>query len=271
MKTEFTERESRIIMSLWGNVKAGAAAAANKAADATKLAGHKTKLKADLVFCDRETSNCKKAFGVSMYDHISPLSQTADFYAAHDDLTEILRPSLIIAQKEIQALAAKRVKLKEDLAAAEARRAGAFPTPAETAGQKVLNFGKASAMHSNETKMKAEISMLDARIKGFKQDFGLSLFTILAEAEDTRGYLPSDRQVRSIYDQTRQDINKLLAKKEKKSEELKALSGGNSELSSHRNNSTQQQKNGGFSDNLPSNANHTGTLSNSKDPDLLML
>eukprot|EP00526_Cylindrotheca_closterium_P015713 CAMPEP_0113625122 /NCGR_PEP_ID=MMETSP0017_2-20120614/12973_1 /TAXON_ID=2856 /ORGANISM="Cylindrotheca closterium" /LENGTH=265 /DNA_ID=CAMNT_0000535219 /DNA_START=262 /DNA_END=1059 /DNA_ORIENTATION=+ /assembly_acc=CAM_ASM_000147 len=265
-------------MPLWDSVKAGAAAAANKAADATKIAAHKTKLKADLVLCDRDINNCKKAFGVSMYDHISPLSQTADFYAANDDLTEILRPPLIIAQKEIQALAAKRVKLKEDLAAAEARRAGAFPTPAETAGQKVINFGKASAMHSNETKIKAEISMLDARIKGFKQEFGLSLFAILVEAEDTRGYLPSDRQVRSIYDQTRQDINKLLAKKEKKSEELKALSGGNTESSNtHANNSnthpmtTQQQTNGAFSDNPSSSTNHTDTFTNNQDPDLLML
>ncbi|KAL3933398.1 MAG: hypothetical protein SGBAC_010422 [Bacillariaceae sp.] len=264
-------------MPLWDNVKAGAAAAANKAADATKLAAHKTKLKADVVLCDRDIKNYKKAFGVSMYDHISPLSQTADFYAANDDLTEILRPHLIIAQKEIQALAAKRVKLKEELSGAEARRAAAFPTPAETAGQKVLNFGKASAMHSNETKIKAEISMLDSRIKGFKQDFGLSLFVTLVEAEDTRGYLPSDRQVRSIYDQTRQDINKLLAKKEKKSEELKALSGGITEPSNTDANKSNthpmstQQTNGGFSDNPSSNTNHTDTFSNNQDPDLLML
>lgn len=257
-------------MPLWDSVKAGAAAAATKAADATKLAAHKTKLKADILMCDRDVNNCKKAFGVAMYDHISPLSQTADFYAANDELTEILRPPLIIAQKEIQALAAKRVKLKEDLAAAEARRAGAFPTPAETATEKVRNFGKASAMHSNETKIKAEISMLDARIKGFKQDFGLSLFGILVEAEDTRGYLPSDRQVRSIYDQTRQDISKLLAKKEKKSEELKSLSGGNTQSSNsqHTNPGTQQQT---FSDIPSSNTNQTGTFANNQDPDLLML
>lgn len=260
-------------MPLWDNVKAGAAAAATKAADATKLAAQKTKLKADLVLCDREINNCKKAFGVAMYDHISPLSQTADFYAANDELTEILRPPLIIAQKEIQALAAKRVKLKEDLATAEARRAGAFPTPAETAGQKVLNFGKASAMHSNETKIKAETSMLDARIKGFKQDFGLSLYAILVEAEDTRGYLPSDRQVRSIYDQTRQDINKILAKKARKKEELKALSGDitQSYNSQHGNPTTTKQENGGFSDNPSANANHSDTFSNNQDPDLLML
>lgn len=84
----------------------------------------------------------------AMYDHISPLSQSQDFYAANDDLTNLVRPHLINAQKEIQALAAKRVKLKESLAQAEASRAAAFPTQAENVGGKLINFGKAGAMHS---------------------------------------------------------------------------------------------------------------------------
>lgn len=259
-------------MPLWDNVKAGAAAAAKKTADATKLAAQKTKLKADILLCDREVVGCKKAFGVSMYDHISPLSQTADFYAADDDLTEIIRPPLIVSQKEIQALAAKRVKLKESLAAAEAKRAGAFPTPAETAGQKVMNFGKASAMHSNETKIKAEVSMLDTRIRGHKQDFGVSLFSVLVEAEDNRGYLPTDRQVRSIYDQTRQDIQKIQQKKQKKSEELKGLGGNPSSPTIAQSNAeTTQQPVSGYSDNVDTANGSNNNFSDSQDPDLLML
>eukprot|EP00980_Cylindrotheca_fusiformis_P010129 scaffold2253_cov119-Cylindrotheca_fusiformis.AAC.4 len=268
-------------MPLWDNVKAKATQAATKAADATKLAAQKTKLKTDLVLCDREIVGCKKAFGVSMYDHISPLSQTADFYAADDDLTEIIRPPLIAAQKEIQALAAKRVKLKETLASAEAKRAGAFPTPAESAGQKVMNFGKASAMHSNEAKIKAEISMLDSRIKGHKQDFGLALFGVLVDAEDNRGYLPTDRQVRSIYDQTRQDIQKIELKKKKKTEELKALGGANSATTSSTA-ADQQGGNGtvttqqttpaqGYSDHPGREDGSNNNFSDNKDPDLLML
>ena len=90
-------------------------------------------------------------FGVpsqAMYDHISPLSQSQDFYAANDDLTTMVRPHLINAQKEISALAAKRVKLKESLAQQEATRAAAFPVKAETYGGKLMNFGKAGGMHS---------------------------------------------------------------------------------------------------------------------------
>lgn len=258
-------------MSLWDSMKAGASAAGTAAASATKVAATKAKLKADILLCDREVTGCKKAFGVSMYDHISPLSQSSDFYAANDDLTEILRPPLIIAQKEILALAAKRVKLKEQLATAEAKRAGAFPTPAETAGQKVMNFGRASVMHSSETKIKAEISMTDSLIKGHKQDFGLNLFEVMVEAEDTRGYLPSDRQVRSIYDQTREDINKIGLKKKKKTEELAALNGqangANAPNPAAANNTQQISNQAAYADDGPSG--HAFT--DSKDPDLLML
>lgn len=208
-------------MTIWDKVQAGA----KKAGDATKLAAQKTKLRTDMVMIDRDIQNRKKNFGVAMYDHVSPLSQSQDFYAASDDLTNILRPPLISAQREIQALAAKRVKLKESLAAAEAKRAGAFPDKAETVGQKFMNFGKASVMHSGETKIKAELAVVDRHIRGFKQNFGLELFATLSEAEDSRGYLPTDRQVRNIYDTCRGDIQRMEANKKKKGEELKALGG----------------------------------------------
>ena len=212
-------------MSLWDNVKSKANKAASKAAAASKLAAQKTKLKTDMLMIDRDIVNCKKAFGVSMYDHVSPLSQSAEFYAADDKLTNLIRPPLILAQKEIQALATRRIKLKEALASAEAKRAGAFPTKAETAGQKVLNFGKASVMHSSETKTKGEIALVDNLIKGHKQEFGARLFVVMVDAEDKEGYLPPDRQVRSIYDQTRQDIQKLETTKKNKRKELQRLNG----------------------------------------------
>lgn len=208
-------------MSLWDKVQASAKAAG----DATKVAAQKTKLRTDMLMIDREIYNRKKVFGIAMYDHVSPLSQSQDFYAASDELTTILRPHLINAQKEIQALAAKRVQLKEALAAAEARRAGAFPTKAEGVGQKFMNFGKAGVMHSGETKIKAELALVDRQIKGHKQNFGLELFQTFSEAEDSRGYLPSDRQVRNIYDACRAEIQKLEANKKSKMDELKGLGG----------------------------------------------
>lgn len=198
---------------------------AKKAGDAAAIQARKGKLKADIILLDREALVRKKAFGVAMYDHVSPLSQSADFYAATDELTNLLRPPLIMAQKEIQALAAKRVKLKEALAGAEANRAGAFPNKAESVGQKLAALGKLSVLHGGETKIKTELAIVDRKIKGFKQTFGVELFDSLAEAEDQRGYLPTNRQVRNMYDSCRGDVQRIEDKRKEKGEEIVALGG----------------------------------------------
>jgi hypothetical protein len=208
-------------MSLWDSVKG----VANKAGRASKVAAQKTKLRADMVLIDRDVKNRKMSFGMTMYDYVSPLSQQPDFYAATDPLTEILRPHLILAQKEISAMANKRTKLKEAQATAIAKRAGAFPTKAETWGDSFKNAGKSSVMHGSETKLKTELAILERKINSIKQMFGLSLFDTFVEAEDTKGFLPTDRQVRSIYDNTRADIVLLEAKKDNKMRELEALGG----------------------------------------------
>lgn len=208
-------------MSVWDSISSGAKKAGEVAATKTKIG----KLKAEIVLLNREITNRQRAFGVVMYDHVAPLSQTQDFYAATDQLTELLRPPLIMAQKEIQALAAKKVKLKEQLAAAEANRAAAFPTKAESVGQKVMNFGKASYLHGGETKLKGELALVDRSIKGHKQKFGVVLFSLLVDAEDKKGYLPTDRQVRNIYDTCRGDIQRVEGKIKQKDELIVSLGG----------------------------------------------
>jgi hypothetical protein len=208
-------------MSLWDSISAGAKKAGDKAAVKAKIG----KLKADIVLLKREMTNRQRAFGIAMYDHVSPLSQSQDFYAANDPLTNLLRPPLITAQKEIQALAAKKVKLKEKLAQAEANRAAAFPKAAETVGQKFVNFGKASVLHGGETKIKGELAIVDRSIKGHKQNFGIELYALLVDAEDNKGFLPTDRQVRNIYDTCRGDIQRIEAKVKTKEEEIIGLGG----------------------------------------------
>jgi len=179
----------------------------------------------DILLIDRSIDARKRAFGVAMYDYLSPLSQSSDFYAANDKLTEIVRPILITAQKEVQALASKRVKQKEALAKAEANRAAAFPTKAETYGQKLMNFGKAGYLHGGETKIKTELSVTDRLIKGHKEDFGVVLYDAFASAEDNEGFLPTDRQIRNVYDTCRQDLTALQQKKKAKNDEIVELGG----------------------------------------------
>ena len=151
--------------TLWKSISASA----RNLGDSAAKQATKAKLKADMALIDRSMDNRKRSFGVAMYDYLSPLSQSADFYAATDKLTELIRPLLINAQKEIQALGAKRVKQKEALAQAESNRAAAFPTKAETFSQSLKNFGKASYLHGGETKIKTELSVTDRLIKGHKQ------------------------------------------------------------------------------------------------------
>jgi hypothetical protein len=206
---------------MWDVISKSARKLGDSAADQAK----KAKLKTDILMVDRSIDARKRAFGVAMYDYLSPLSQSPDFYAANDKLTEIVRPVLIIAQKEIQALAAKRVKQKEALAAAQGNRAAAFPTKAETYGEKLMNFGKASYLHGGEAKIKTELSVTDRFIKGHKEDFGVTLYNAFAAAEDNEGFLPSDRQIRNVYDTCRQDLTVLEEQRKAKKDEIVTLGG----------------------------------------------
>ena len=118
---------------------------------------------------------------------------------------------------------AKRVKLKEEEAQAEVTRASAFPTKAETVVDKMKNAGKSTYLAGGETKIKAEIAIVDTQIKNHKQKFGVALYETMVDAEDNRNYLPSDRTVRTIYDQCRQDVSNMLRNKETKQKELDML------------------------------------------------
>jgi len=206
---------------MWGVISNSARKLGDSATDQAK----KAKLKTDILMIDHSMDARKRAFGISMYDYLSPLTQSTDFYAATDKLTEIVRPIIIISQKEIQALAGRRVRQKTALAAAEAKRAAAFPTKAENYGQTLMNFGKASVLHGGEAKIKTELSVTDRLIKGHKEDFGIGLYNAFAAAEDNDGFLPTDRQIRNVYDTCRQDLTSLEQQKKAKNDEIVELGG----------------------------------------------
>ena len=140
-------------------------------------------------------------------------------------------------------------------------------------GQKFMNFGKAGVMHSGETKIKAELAVVDRHIRGHKQNFGLTIFLALSEAEDSRGYLPTDRQVRSLYDGCRGDIQRMESSKKNKMEELKALGGSVEEaapsvVEMDAGNDLSMQT--GFSDNPSAGAPQTSQTGQQQMDDLLL-
>lgn len=69
------------------------------------------------------------------------------------------------------------------------------------------------------------MAIVDNKIKSHKQSFGLVLFLDFVKAEDERGWLPSDRQVRSIYDTCRGDIQRMESTKKQKAEDIRKLGG----------------------------------------------
>jgi hypothetical protein len=163
-----------------------------------------------------------------------PLSKHPDFFAASDRMTGTLRGPLLTAQREISALNIKRGKLQEKINANDEKQKTAF-TVANNIGEKISNTAKKAGFVSNHAKLMTELSMVDAQIRDFKQVFGLEMFQIFVDLEDIEGWLPTVRDIRSIYDQCRRDVEKIQAKRKGKEEEIIKLGGtpmtGSSEAS----------------------------------------
>jgi hypothetical protein len=210
-------------MSLWDSVRDSIQKTAEKAGSVAMIAGQKTKLNAETLLVDRDISLRKQAFGVELYDYVAPLSSTPEFYASDDKLTDTLRPPLLMAQREIAALEIRKKAIKEQQAQAEVTRKAAFPTPAQSIGGQILNAGKSATLAANEAKLMTDMASITRLIQAQKEEFGEKLFETLVELEDKEGWLPTDRDIRALYDQTRRDVEKLIAKRKAKEQELAEL------------------------------------------------
>jgi hypothetical protein len=198
-------------MSLWDSI-----------VDATGRGANKAKLKSEMLLLDHQMSSRQQAFGVELYDYVSPLTKSPDFYSSDDTLTVTLQPPLITAQREISALDIKKQKLHEQINQAAVKRAGSFKK-ATTWQEKLANAGKSTALAGNEAKLATEMTLLKGEITYHKQQFGISLYQTLAELEDTKQWLPTDREIRSIYDNCRKDIEAMKLRRVVKEDDLKTL------------------------------------------------
>ena len=203
---------------------ASAKLAANAAAAKTRVVAGTAKLRAEVALIDREINGRKKQFGVEMYDHMSPLISSVDFYTGpmYDDeqMTELVRPLLIQTHKEVAALEAKVSQLKEDVSAAEVGRTSAFGAQSDTLQDKFKKAGNTVASAGVEGKLKAELKLLQNKVTAIKQEMGIELFGQFATLEDRENWLPKDRVVRGIYDSCRQDIEAIELKRRQKQQEL---------------------------------------------------
>ena len=137
-------------------------------------------------------------------------------------MTDTIRGPLLTAQREISALDLKRRKLQEKITQNENQEKGAYVN-ATTVLERVQNAAIKTGFVSNHAKLKTELAMVDAQIKEFQQQFGLEMYQILVDLEDMEGWLPTVRDIRSIYDQARRDVEKIQAKRKEKENELEKL------------------------------------------------
>lgn len=212
--------------NIWDNVVASASKAATQAGKATETAATKAKLHADLLVIDRDIHARKEKFGVEMYAHLESITSTQEFYVADDRLINVIRPTLIKAQREVAAYERKRDAMRGKANMAEANRSGmASIFGAATIGEKLMNAAKYAAAGAKEAATKTELAMLERQILGFKEEFGVELYPIFESMEDNEGWLPTDRKVRSLYDGAREDIATMIKSKEEKREQIKQLDG----------------------------------------------
>lgn len=202
------------------------------AVNAGKVAGKKTKLRAELVLLDRKIPARKKAFGIEIYDELSSMTCSQDFYSTNDKTISTLRPHLLSADREIRALSNKKLQVKGDLDIAQARRAEAFPVKASNWKEKAANAATATSMISNETKFKTKMALVDSQMNAIKEKFGIQIFPILEELFSLTGTMqipvhsPTDKDVNTIrflFQKCITDIEELNREKRKKLEEIDSL------------------------------------------------
>jgi hypothetical protein len=116
------------------------------------------------------------------------------------------------------------MKGKVNLAEANRSSTGSI-IAAETVGQKLFNAASFIQAGAKEAACKTELAMLERQIRGFKEEFGVELFPIFQSMEDNEGWLPTDRKVRSLYDQAREDIAAMEKSKEEKREQIRNVEG----------------------------------------------
>ena len=190
------------MVTLWDSLRGAVVDTGSKLGNVAGAAAYKAKLQTDLMFIDREIQGRKEAFGIEMYDYVEPLSKDQSFYTSDDTLTLTLQPPLITAQREISALVLKSKHQQELITQAAAVRATAF-RPATTWTDTLANTAKSAALGGNEAKLSTTLAALKTQIQHFKKEFGLTLYKTLEELEDVKQWLPTDREIRSIYDMCR--------------------------------------------------------------------
>jgi len=197
--------------------------AAKSAGKRASIAGQKGKLRAEILLMDNKINARKMKFGVELYDFLVPQAENDPTFIIDSEVLTNIRGMFVTAFKDNKALLQKKAKKQMDLTSVVEQRAVAFPVPAVSIGEKMVNAGRAASFTGRETAIKTKISLLEKEMKINKQNFGVQAYALLVNLEDTTKWLPSDRDVRFFYDQCRRDIQKMEEEKKEKQAGIQLL------------------------------------------------
>lgn len=205
--------------SLWDDVR-GAAKVVGKRAS---VAGQRAKIRAELVIMDSKIKKRKEAFGVELYDFLFPFAEKDPGFIIDSETLTHIQGLFVTAFKDNKALLQKRAAMEHDLNRLAEKRAVAFPVPAESFSEKVVNAGKSAKLTGEETGIKAKMHYLEKDMRVNKKRFGIQAYELLVQLEDNSKWLPTDRDVRYFYDQARREIVAMVQDKVQKEADLGVL------------------------------------------------
>ncbi|CAB9513138.1 expressed unknown protein [Seminavis robusta] len=205
--------------SLWNDVKAAAKVAGKKA----NVAAQKAKIHAELVIVKNKIKTRKHQFGIELYDFLVPFAEKDPSFIIESDTLTHIQGLFVTAFKDNKALLQKKAAKEQDLNRAYEKRAMAFPVPAETISEKVVNAGKSAKMAGNETALKTKMNMYEMEMNENKKNFGVQAYGLLVQLEDNSKWLPTDRDVRFFYDQARREIMQMEQERANKEADLGVL------------------------------------------------
>jgi hypothetical protein len=197
---------------------------AKQASKRASTAGQKAKIKTEILLMDNKIKKRKEQFGIDLYDFLVPFAEKDPTFLIESDTLTHIQGLFVTCFKDNKALLQKKAAKENELNRVAEKRAVAFPTPAETFSEKVVNAGKSAQMTGQETGIKTKMHYLEKEMRFNKKQFGVQAYSLLVQLEDNSKWLPSDRDVRFFYDQTRREVTAMEQEKKQKEADLGVLS-----------------------------------------------
>jgi chromosome segregation ATPase len=190
--------------------------------DKVKKSGQKTKLRADIALAERECKSRKKKFGVDLYDVLTTDKQKLLGLSAgtlFKGTQQELKTSFESAKNDIGGMELRKDEIQKKRDVLEVK--GSHTMPDTTVGEKASKAGKAVADAATDTKLRAQIALIDREIKIRKEDFGIEVFEAAKVSEEKakgiKGAVSSaisnlsdhEKQIQAVIDQAKAEVDSI--------------------------------------------------------------